>query len=75
VARKLVSLPINQEEGCPELGQTVSVDETDRQWEDVDCGGTLALGDAIALARHLVSLPVNAAVGCPQIGQSVQMES
>jgi hypothetical protein len=51
----------------------VEVDGVPRLWEDVDCSGTLALGDAIGIARFLVSLPVIQGPDCSQVGSEVEV--
>ena len=71
IARKLVALSVNQQQGCPPLGDAATVNGVARTWGDIDCGGTLSLGDAIGIARFLVGLPVNQASGCPHIGDQV----
>jgi Tol biopolymer transport system component len=68
IARHLVSLPVNQEDGCPGLGSDITFDGTSRVWQDIDCSGSVSLGDAIGIARFLVSLPVNKPEECPDIG-------
>jgi hypothetical protein len=50
---------------CPEPTPTPA--GTERLWGDIDCGGSVALGDAIGIARHLVSLNVNQQAGCPDL--------
>jgi hypothetical protein len=40
-------------------------------WGDIDCGGTVSLGDAIGIARQLVALPVNQEAGCPPLDTMV----
>jgi hypothetical protein len=81
VARFLVSLPVNQEEGCTEMGASVTVAALQAVpqgsalvWGDVNCSSAVNLGDAIAIARFLVSLPVDKPQGCPDIGAAVVLE-
>jgi hypothetical protein len=74
IARHLVSLPVNQGDGCPALGSDVTVDAESRVWQDIDCSGSVSLGDAIGIARHLVSLSVNKAdPQCADVGETVQV--
>ena len=75
VARFLVGLTVNQADGCPPLGSSVTIDGIARIWQDITCDGSITLGDSIGVARNLVGLAVNQAAGCPQIGDSVQVVS
>jgi len=75
VARFLVGLAVNQADGCPPLGSSVTIDGIARVWQDVTCDGSITLGDSIGVARNLVGLAVNQASGCPGIGSSVQVTS
>jgi hypothetical protein len=38
-------------------------------WGDVDCGGTINIGDAINVARFTIGLVLQAPQGCPTLGQ------
>jgi hypothetical protein len=40
-------------------------------WGDVDCNGTVSIGDAVKIARALLDLPVDQEEGCPEIGALV----
>lgn len=40
-------------------------------WGDVDCGGSVAIGDAQKVARSLIGLAVNQSLPCPAIGSNV----
>jgi len=51
----------------------VSIDGTSRPFGDVDCGGTVKIGDSQKVARKLVGLAVSQTQPCPAIGQSVQI--
>jgi hypothetical protein len=38
-------------------------------WGDIDCGGTVGIGDAINVARFTIGIVFQAPQGCPTLGQ------
>jgi hypothetical protein len=80
LARFLVSLPVNQEEGCPDIGANTQVagaqalpQGESRIWGDINCSGGVSLADSIGISRFLVSLPVDVPGGCPALGADVTL--
>ena len=44
-------------------------------WGDINCDGSISLGDAIGIARFLVSLTVNQTQPCPAMGAAITVDS
>ena len=70
--------PLSQADGCPDLGQTVTVDGVERTWGDVDCKGEapneVATRDSQAILRHVLEQnPLSQGDSCPAIGDLVQV--
>ena len=68
--------PLSQDDPCPDVGQTVSVDGVERVWGDVDCKGDapneVATRDSQAILRYVLEQnPLSQGVGCPPIGVEV----
>jgi hypothetical protein len=70
--RYTVRLPVLQQEPCPDIGDTVSVDGTPRLWGDVDGDGEVNAVDALKILRYVVMLPVQQP-GAPPIGREVEV--
>jgi archaellum component FlaF (FlaF/FlaG flagellin family) len=71
--RHTVRLPVSQQEPCPDIGDTVSVDGTPRLWGDVDGDGEVNAVDALKILRYVVMLPVRQQPGTPPIGREVEV--
>jgi hypothetical protein len=71
--RHTVQLPVSQQEPCPDIGDTVSVDGTPRLWGDVDGSGDVNAVDALKILRYVVMLPVQQQPGTPPIGREVEV--
>jgi hypothetical protein len=71
ILRHVVRLAVSQEEPCPDIGSTVTVDGTPRLWGDVDGYGDVDAVDALQILRHVVRLPVAQRPGTPPIGSRV----
>jgi hypothetical protein len=71
VLRHVVRLAVSQEEPCPDIGSTVTVDGTPRLWGYVDGYGDVDAVDALQILRHVVRLPVAQRPGTPPIGSRV----
>jgi len=70
--QEIAALPYTQAEPCFPLNEFVGISPAgfDAQlWGDVDCTGTLAATDALALLRHIAAFSVNQQPGCPEIGE------
>ena len=70
--------PLSQNEPCPDIGQTVTVDGVERIWGDWDCKGDapdeVATRDSQALLRHVLDQnPLSQNEPCPDIGDLVQV--
>lgn len=61
--------------GCPELGQSVSVNGTARPWGDWDCNDAVAPRDGQADLKKFLAQTPPAAIGanCPALGDSVNV--
>jgi|GEM_PF-2330099 len=73
ILRHLVRLPVLQQEPCPDIGVTVSVDGTPRLWGDVDGSGEVNAADALKILRHVAMLSVEQQPGTPPIGREVEV--
>ena len=73
ILRHLVRLPVLQQEPCPDMGVTVSVDGTSRLWGDVDGSGEVNAADALKILRHVAMLSVQQRPGTPPIGREVEV--
>jgi len=73
VLRHVVRLAVSQEEPCPDIGSTVTVDGTPRLWGDVDGYGDVDAVDALQILRHVVRLWVAQRPGTPPIGSRVHV--
>jgi hypothetical protein len=73
ILRHLVRLPVLQQEPCPDIGVTVSVDGTPRLWGDVDGSGEVNAADALKILRHVAMLSVQQQPGTPPIGREVEV--
>jgi hypothetical protein len=71
--RHTVHLPVSQQEPCPDIGDTVSVDGTPRLWGDVDGDGEVNAVDALKILRYVVMLPVQRQPETPPIGTEVEI--
>jgi Tol biopolymer transport system component len=71
--RYTVRLPVLQQEPCPDIGDTVSVDGIPRLWGDVDGSGDVNAVDALKILRYVVMLPVQQQPGTPPIGREVEV--
>jgi archaellum component FlaF (FlaF/FlaG flagellin family) len=71
--RYTVRLPVLQQEPCPDIGDTVSVDGTPRLWGDVDGDGEVNAVDALKILRYVVMLPVRQQPETPPIGREVEV--
>ncbi|MDT7943806.1 MAG: hypothetical protein RQ985_04565, partial [Dehalococcoidia bacterium] len=71
--RHTVQLPVSQQEPCPDIGVTVSVDGTPRLWGDVDGSGDVNAVDALKILRYVAMLPVQQQPGTPPIGREVEV--
>jgi len=71
--RYTVRLPVLQQEPCPDIGDTVSVDGTPRLWGDVDGSGDVNAVDALKILRYVVMLPVQQQPETPPIGREVEV--
>jgi hypothetical protein len=71
ILRHVVRLAVSQEEPCPDIGSTVTVNGTPRLWGDVDGDGDVDAVDALQILRHVVRLPVAQRPGTPPIGSRV----
>jgi archaellum component FlaF (FlaF/FlaG flagellin family) len=71
--RYTVRLPVLQQELCPDIGDTVSVDGTPRLWGDVDGDGEVNAVDALKILRYVVMLRVQQQPGTPPIGREVEV--
>jgi hypothetical protein len=71
--RYTVRLPVLQQEPCPDIGDTVSVDGTPRLWGDVDGDGEVNAVDALKILRYVVMLRVQQQPGTPPIGREVEV--
>lgn len=73
IARSLIALFETQAPGCPLIGSPTDAGGSagsGAAWGDVDCGGSVTIGDAQKIARWLIGLPVGQGPGCPEIGAS-----
>jgi hypothetical protein len=66
-------LPVLQQEPCPDIGVTVSVNGTPRLWGDVDGSGEVNAADALKILRHVAMLSVQQQPGTPPIGREVEV--
>jgi Tol biopolymer transport system component len=73
ILRHLVRLPVLEQEPCPDIGVTVSVDGTPRLWGDVDGDGEVNAADALKILRHVAMLSVQQQPGTPPIGREVEV--
>jgi Tol biopolymer transport system component len=73
ILRHLVKLSVLQQEPCPDIGVTVSVDGTPRLWGDVDGDGEVNAADALKILRHVAMLSVQQQPGTPPIGREVEV--
>jgi len=73
ILRHLVKLAVLQQEPCPDIGVTVSVDGTPRLWGDVDGDGEVNAADALKILRHVAMLSVQQRPGTPPIGREVEV--
>jgi hypothetical protein len=73
ILRYTVRLPVLQQEPCPDIGDTVSVDGTPRLWGDVDGDGDVNAVDALKILRYVVMLPVQQQPETPPIGREVEV--
>jgi len=71
ILRHVVRLAVSQEEPCPDIGSTVTVDGTPRLWGDVDGYGDVDAVDALQILRHVGRLPVAQRPGTSPIGSRV----
>jgi hypothetical protein len=69
--RYVVLLPVEQQDLCPDVGSTVSVDGISRLWGDVDGDGDVDAVDALKVLRHVAGLSVSQVPGTPSIGKEV----
>ncbi len=58
-------------EGCPKIGDTVTVEGTPRPWGDVDCNGLIKPADSTAVLQHDAGQTPTPREGCPRIGSPV----
>jgi archaellum component FlaF (FlaF/FlaG flagellin family) len=73
ILRHLVRLPVLQQEPCPDIGVTVSVDGTPRLWGDVDGNGKVNAANALKILCHVAMLSVQQQPGTPPIGREVEV--
>jgi hypothetical protein len=73
ILRHTVRLPVLQQEPCPDIGVTVSVNGTPRLWGDVDGDGEVNAVDALKILRYVVMLRVQQQPGTPPIGREVEV--
>jgi hypothetical protein len=73
ILRHLVRLSVLQQEPCPDIGVTVSVNGTPRLWGDVDGSGEVNAADALKILRHVAMLSVQQQPGTPPIGREVEV--
>ena len=69
-----VGSPANQPQGCPEIGDAITVDGVPRTHGDVDCSGganPVSVIDGRKVVLAAVGSPANQPVGCPDIGETV----
>jgi archaellum component FlaF (FlaF/FlaG flagellin family) len=71
--RFTVRLPVLQQEPCPDIGVTASVNGTPRLWGDVDGDGEVNAADALKILRHVAMLSVQQQPGTPPIGREVEV--
>jgi Tol biopolymer transport system component len=71
--RYTVRLSVLQQEPCPDIGDTVSVDGTPRLWGDVDGDGEVNAADALKILRHVAMLSVQHQPRTPPIGTEVEV--
>lgn len=43
-------------------------------WGDIDCSGTVTIGDAQKIARNLIDLPITQSDSCPALNDSVEVD-
>jgi Tol biopolymer transport system component len=73
ILRHLVRLPVLQQEPCPDIGVTASVNGTPRLWGDVDGDGEVNAADALKILRHVAMMSVEQQPGTPPIGREVEV--
>jgi Tol biopolymer transport system component len=73
ILRYMVKLPVFQQEPCPDIGVTVSVDSTPRLWGDIDGSGDVNAVDALKILRYVAMLRVQQQPGTPPIGTEVEI--
>ncbi|MDO8615094.1 MAG: hypothetical protein Q7T33_05095 [Dehalococcoidia bacterium] len=67
----LVALLLGAAQGPLYAGSSAATPAAPLAFGDLDCGGSLGIGDAQKLARSLIGLAVTQGEGCPEIGAPV----
>jgi hypothetical protein len=67
----VLGIPVTTAIGCPDFGQSVSVDGVSRQWGDNDCDGDTDGDDALPVLAFVAETPIAPTSGCPKIGDVV----
>lgn len=63
-----------QADVCPTIGDTVTVDGSERTWGNVDCEGGVVSTDAVKILQYYIGIQVAQTVqGCPELGQGITL--
>lgn len=72
IQRDQASLPVNQTQPCPGIGDIVDIEgASEHPWGDVDCDDDVDTVDSLKILRSVAALPVQQTEPCPDIGSQV----
>jgi hypothetical protein len=74
VSRYVAGLPVTQSEPCPDIGPSIKIGGTFRQWGDVDCDGDVDVVDANKIQQYVDGGSPSQNSGCPAFGSSVTID-
>lgn len=75
IQRDQASLPVNQMQPCPGIGDIVDITgASEHPWGDVDCDDDVDTVDSLKILRSVAALPVQQTEPCPDIGTQVTVE-
>lgn len=67
----IAGIPYGQEQGCPPIGEEVTINGDQAIWGDNDCDGDSDSVDALKQLQNVAGIPYGQEQGCPEIGDPI----